>query len=198
MIEYKNTLAARAVRNKYSDILPLSRPEPSHQHPRMSLLNRAKIFSPFAALRGYDEEIAAEGMEQLKVDRIDLCEEDKEKLSIKLGSVRKGMEVTVCYFKADVAASDSLHTDHLHTSTTPVDHHIDHTSNPAKHTAEPKWEEPEDCTGYYRTITGVVERIDPIYQKLCIRAGYKNELGKVLPLVIRFGDILELSGEEIE
>ena len=42
---------------KYADILHLARPKPSHQHPRMLVENRAKIFSPFAALRGYEEEI---------------------------------------------------------------------------------------------------------------------------------------------
>ena len=28
------------------------------KHPRMSIANRAKIFSPFAALRGHNEKIA--------------------------------------------------------------------------------------------------------------------------------------------
>lgn len=45
---------------KYADILHAECPnseESRRKHPRMSLQNRAKIFSPFAALRGYDEEI---------------------------------------------------------------------------------------------------------------------------------------------
>lgn len=45
---------------KYADLLHAERPnseESRRKHPRMSLQNRAKIFSPFAALRGYDEEI---------------------------------------------------------------------------------------------------------------------------------------------
>ena len=50
----------KAVQKKYADILHGSRPEPSYRHPRMTLSNRAKIFSPFSALRGYEEEIAAE------------------------------------------------------------------------------------------------------------------------------------------
>ena len=84
MIDYKNTPEGKEVSRIYADILPLSRPEPSHAHPRMSKLNRAKIFSPFAALRGYEEEIAAEGLEHLKVVKIELSEEDKGKLSDKL------------------------------------------------------------------------------------------------------------------
>ena len=91
----------KAVQKKYADILHGSRPEPSYRHPRMTLSNRAKIFSPFSALRGYEEEIAAEGEEHLKVTKIELSEEDKGKLSDKLLQVKKGMEVTVCFFEAD-------------------------------------------------------------------------------------------------
>ena len=98
---YKNTPMGKAVQKKYADILHGSRPEPSYRHPRMTLSNRAKIFSPFAALRGYEEEIAAEGEEHLKVTKIELSEEDKGKLSDKLLQVKKGMEVTVCFFEAD-------------------------------------------------------------------------------------------------
>ena len=69
---YKNTPMGKAVQKKYADILHGSRPKPSYRHPRMTLSNRAKIFSPFAALRGYEEEIAAEGEEHLKVTKIEL------------------------------------------------------------------------------------------------------------------------------
>ena len=106
----------KAVQKKYADILHGSRPEPSYRHPRMTLSNRAKIFSPFAALRGYEEEIAAEGEEHLKVTKIRFSEEDKGKLSDKLLQVKKGMEVqtpqhTLCghrlivLHKVDVNAS---------------------------------------------------------------------------------------------
>ena len=43
--------------NKYDKIINKSRPVPIG--PRMELSDRAKIFSPFAALRGYDEKIGA-------------------------------------------------------------------------------------------------------------------------------------------
>ena len=52
-MDYKNTPEGRAVQYKYADLLPLSRPEPIK--PRMTTANRAKIFSPFAALRGYED-----------------------------------------------------------------------------------------------------------------------------------------------
>lgn len=60
MTDPKDTPEGRAVAEKYGDILPLARPEPSPKHPRMALGNRAKIFSPFAALRGFDEELSRE------------------------------------------------------------------------------------------------------------------------------------------
>ena len=60
MDDYKNTQEGRIVSQKYADILHLERPEPSAKHPRMSVANRAKIFSPFAALRGFDDELAEE------------------------------------------------------------------------------------------------------------------------------------------
>ncbi len=48
---------------KYSDIIHLTRPEPAavmRKHPRMDPADRAKIFCPFAALRGHAEALAAE------------------------------------------------------------------------------------------------------------------------------------------
>ena len=60
MEDYKKSKEGRMVAAKYADILHLSRPEPSFRHPRMARFNRAKIFSPFAALRGYEEGIAEE------------------------------------------------------------------------------------------------------------------------------------------
>ena len=47
---------------KYDDIINLKRPEHngdafSYKHPKMSRENRAKIFAPFAALKGYEEAI---------------------------------------------------------------------------------------------------------------------------------------------
>lgn len=101
MSDYKNTEEGKNVARKYADILNSSRPEPSYKHPRMTLSNRAKIFSPFAALRGYEEEIAAEGQDHLRVAKIELSEEDQGTLSDKLLQVRKGMTITVRFFEAE-------------------------------------------------------------------------------------------------
>ncbi len=59
---------------KYSDIIDHPHYEPK-THPRMSMLNRAAQFSPFAALTGYGEAISetAKVVEEriLAEDRID-------------------------------------------------------------------------------------------------------------------------------
>lgn len=97
-MDYKNTPEDRAVQDKYGKILHASCPEPSHNHPRMPMSNRAKIFSPFAALRGYENEIASEGRDHLKGNRIELSEEGKQALNQTISQLWKGQEITIKYF----------------------------------------------------------------------------------------------------
>ena len=66
MENYKNSKIGRETAQKYGDILEVERPqteESLRKHPRMTLQNRAKIFSPFSPLRGYDEQLAAKKAE---------------------------------------------------------------------------------------------------------------------------------------
>ena len=98
MADFKNTKEGRLVAQKYADILHISRPEPPSKHPRMSITNRAKIFSPFAALRGFDDEISSEGATKLLVKKIELSDEKKNNLSDKLLQVKKGTKIVVRYF----------------------------------------------------------------------------------------------------
>ena len=91
---------------KYADILPMERPqseESLRKHPRMTLQNRAKIFSPFAALRGYDEQLAEEKQRTERVCKRVLTEEEMSDLSDRLMQVTKGMTITVRYFVEDTA-----------------------------------------------------------------------------------------------
>ena len=106
MDDYKNTKEGRIVSQKYADILYLERPEPSAKHPRMSVANRAKIFSPFAALRGFDDELAEEGAQTLRESKAELSEEEKAALSARLAGLRRGMSVTVRYFQPDLLCQD--------------------------------------------------------------------------------------------
>lgn len=60
MEDYKHTPAGQLVARKYADILDKQRPQSEQslrKHPRMPLQNRAKIFAPFAALRGYEDKL---------------------------------------------------------------------------------------------------------------------------------------------
>ena len=144
-MDYKNTPEGKAVQYKYTDLLPLSRPEPIK--PRMSISNRAKIFSPFAALRGYEDEIASEGKDHLKGKQIELSEELKELLGNKIGQLRKNQLVKVKYF----------------------------------------------TDGYYEDLPGRVDSVDAINKELRIYTGVTNTIGKELPTIIPFEDILEVN-----
>lgn len=98
-MDYKNTAEGKAVQRKYRDILYSSRPELPTGHPRMDIQNRAKIFSPFAALRGYEDEIRSEGRDHLKGSRVEFSDEEKNRLSEQLQQVTKGMRISLKYFK---------------------------------------------------------------------------------------------------
>ena len=105
-MDYLRTKEAQETARKYTDILHAARPESEEslrKHPRMTLENRAKIFSPFAALRGYEQEIAREGWKMRRVERPTPSEGEVEKLSAELAQVLKGMEVRVIYFQEDAA-----------------------------------------------------------------------------------------------
>ena len=65
-------------------------------HAKMSRLDRAKQFSPFAALKGY--ETALRVKEKVLVPRIELSEEAQIELDRKLHMVAKGDMLTVVYF----------------------------------------------------------------------------------------------------
>jgi len=84
----------------YDDIIGLPRPESSRPH--MPRADRAKIFSPFAALKGYDQ--AIKNMERVRVNKPDRFDEEKEIINRKLNLLEKGQPVTVTFFQADPAA----------------------------------------------------------------------------------------------
>lgn len=153
MENYKNSKTGQETARKYADILQMKRPqseESLRKHPRMTLQNRAKIFSPFAALRGYDEQLAEEKQRTERVHKRILTEEEMSDLSDRLMQVTKGMTVTVRYFAEDTA----------HPEIPPV--------------------------GNYVTLTGKVERIDPVFRTL-----------QIAKAVVPFEDLVENSGEGI-
>lgn len=93
-----------AINNNYDDIIDMERPwsrDTLRKHPKMSPQDRAKIFAPFAALRGHSERLSEEDVKLMRCKRTELSEDETAILSDKLLQVRKGMTVTVTYFQPD-------------------------------------------------------------------------------------------------
>ena len=87
---------------KYEDIIELEHPEPK-RHPRMKISDRAAQFSPFAALVGYDDDVAETA--RLTDEKAELDEDTKtilnEKMRLISDSSDKKSAVTVTYFVKD-------------------------------------------------------------------------------------------------
>lgn len=88
--------------HKYDDIIDLPH-HVSATRPRMSMIDRAAQFSPFAALTGYDAAIKETG--RLTDRRIELSEDERivldRKQQILLDHICDRPEVTITYFVPD-------------------------------------------------------------------------------------------------
>ena len=90
---------------KYDDIIKLSH-HISKKHPQMSMEERAAQFAPFAALVGYND--AVEETARITTKRIELNEEEKNVLDIKLQMLNEQIHiqiypnVTIIYFVPDL------------------------------------------------------------------------------------------------
>ena len=80
----------------YQDILYCSRPV--SRHPKMSIENRAKLFTPFSALRGFDIEILTQEQDRLLVPQIPLASDREEEIYRVLNGLHQGDWATVSYF----------------------------------------------------------------------------------------------------
>ena len=90
---------------EYKDIIHLSRPV-SKRHPKMSLLNRAAQFSPFAALSGFEEglqETARKTTHKRELDDSEknLINEHLTQLAEVLATTQHSPRVTLEYFEED-------------------------------------------------------------------------------------------------
>ena len=87
--------------SKYDDIINYNY---VMKHPRMSIEKRSAEFAPFSALTGYSELIYEKG--RITDKKIELSEDDMEKLDIKLQIINKNMllkpSVTITYFIPDL------------------------------------------------------------------------------------------------
>ncbi len=89
---------------KYRDIIHAERPrkeEILRKHPRMSNGDRAKIFAPFAALRGHGNLLLNEESKLHRQRKIEMTEGQAGILSDKLSHVEKSMSLGVVYFQPD-------------------------------------------------------------------------------------------------
>ena len=86
---------------KYTDIIDY---DYQMKHQRMSIRNRSAQFSPFSALTGYEELIKEKG--RITEHKIDISEDDKEVLDIKLNIINKELNnkprVSITYFIKDL------------------------------------------------------------------------------------------------
>ena len=91
---------------KYDDIINLPHKQ-SAKRPRMSLLDRAAQFAPFAALTGYDD--AVKETARLTDERIEMSEENLNVLNMKyqilVDRLDEEHEVSFTYFVPDGAKS---------------------------------------------------------------------------------------------
>ena len=77
---------------KYDDIINLPH-HISKKHPQMSMEERAAQFAPFAALVGYED--AVEETARITTKRIELNEEEKNILDMKLQMLNEQMQVQI-------------------------------------------------------------------------------------------------------
>ena len=89
---------------KYEDIIKLPH-HVSKKHPQMTMESRAAQFAPFAALVGYED--AVKETARLTKKRIELNEEEKNILDMKLQMLKEQMhvqiypEISIIYFVPD-------------------------------------------------------------------------------------------------
>lgn len=130
---------------KYAPVLEKGRPVHeddyfSIRHPHMDIGKRAKIFAPFAALAGFEDEIAAKNI--LYVSKRHLDEAELAVIDRKLSLLKK---MTAGRNKKKVTAS--------------VEYYLP-CSDPHH--------EAFSCRGTYETITDIVSVVDPLKQILII------------------------------
>ncbi len=99
--------------HQYDDIIQREYPfvdSRISKHPKMSTLDRAKIFAPFAALKGHEDAIKAK--QKIVVPRIELAEESKEYLDLQLSKIEQLLTrgehpiITVVYFQKNKTADE--------------------------------------------------------------------------------------------
>jgi|BioPla2DNA2_1021312.scaffolds.fasta_scaffold46821_1 hypothetical protein len=87
-------MVKRKTQHLYDDIINLQHPT-SARHPRMSAIDRAAQFSPFAALNGYEE--AVKETSRITDQKIELSEDEKSILDDKLKIIETKLGSTTVF-----------------------------------------------------------------------------------------------------
>ena len=82
--------------NRFEDMIHMERP--ASKRPKMDLGNRANLFMPFSALRGFDMAVLTKEKENALVPRALLSDDMQEVLERKLRQISVGDTVAVTYF----------------------------------------------------------------------------------------------------
>lgn len=96
----------------YEEMINMKWPQPTVR-PRMSLEQRAKIFLPFSALRGYEESL--ENERRLTVSRTKISDEKKEKINKTLSLIIDNLEnkiltkISAVYFIQDENSDEGIY-----------------------------------------------------------------------------------------
>ena len=149
-----SSIQMRMILARYGNLVYMERPSHhddlfSRRHPKMTLLNRAKIFSPFAALVGFDECIRSKDVEYVDKHILD-ADEDWE-LNRRLNMLQ---ELT---YNSKVARANRIVVE--------LEYFVP-CSDPNNDAYGRK--------GQYRKVTGTVVRVDQYRQELVIDADDKK------------------------
>ena len=81
----------------YQDIIRFSRPVSAH--PKMPLDNRAKIFAPFSALRGFEIELLTREKDRILLSKSTPTEQMEQEIDRNLNRLQIGDTVRVTWFR---------------------------------------------------------------------------------------------------
>ncbi len=163
---------------KYIDVLKRGRPVHGQQdifairHPAMAPGKRAKIFSPFDALKGFSE--AVEAKDEMYVERVELSEDEYAELD----SVIADLQKLVC--NGSTARENNV--------TVSVTHFV------------PCTDADNDAYGYrgqYVKTTGVVSCIDPTVRKTITVEGKRIRFEDIIKIdTDSFKDLLNMENRD--
>ncbi len=84
--------------DNYKDIINYEYLGPK-KHPKMSIYDRSAQFAPFSALNGYSDEVKETA--RITDSKIELDEDEKEKINDKLIKLKSNQNVEVVYYVKD-------------------------------------------------------------------------------------------------